>query len=128
MVYSRRGQPMAHAPNVVHCMIRSSALHPCYKNKLSLKYSFFFAFHISCTSLLGNFIFFTLICLKLKICLINQKRWYFELQSSNNYSIRVSYMCVRELPGVCPAVSHHRLFTTEGRFSRVRRCAQFFIC
>ena len=34
--YTRDGQPMAHAPNVAHCMIRSGALHPCDNNKVSL--------------------------------------------------------------------------------------------
>ena len=57
-----------------HWMIRSGALHPCDKNKLSLQYSLFLcAFHISCTFILGNVIFFTLICFQLKICLINQE-------------------------------------------------------
>ena len=33
MIYCRGVQPMAHAPNVAHCMIRNGALHPCDENK-----------------------------------------------------------------------------------------------
>ena len=54
-----------------HYMIRSGALHPCDKNKLRLQYSLFIcALHILCTLFLGNVIFFTSVCLNLKICLI----------------------------------------------------------
>ena len=71
---------------------------------------------------------FTLLSFQLKICLINQKRIYFAPQSPHYCSIHVSYLCDRGVPGVCPAVSHHRQTTTEARFCRVRSCALFFIC
>ena len=39
----------------------------------------------------------------------------------------MSYLSDREVPGVCPAVNHHRQFTTEALFSRVRSCAAFHL-
>ena len=55
---------------MAHCMIKSGALHPCDKNKQPTIFTIFCAFHILCTSFLGNVIF-TLISFHLEIFLTN---------------------------------------------------------